>query len=110
MTYHMFLDDVRDPAWVYAGQDTSDWVVCRSCSEAQAVISDLGCPSWISFDHDLGPDVCTGYDLAHWLVQSDLDTQMMPDNFSYACHSANPVGAENIRSLLDNYLRHKHKP
>lgn len=110
MTYHMFLDDVRDPDWVYPGQHTRDWIVCRSYAEALAVISDLGWPSWISFDHDLGPDVPTGYDLAHHLVETDLDQNILPDNFTYACHSANPVGSENIRSLLDNYLRHKRTP
>jgi hypothetical protein len=107
MTYRMFLDDVRDPAWVYPEQQTQDWIVCRSVSEAQSMISDLGCPCWISFDHDLGDQVSSGHDLAQWLVEQDLEEGQMPQDFSYACHSANPVGAANICGLLDNYLRHK---
>lgn len=107
MTYRMFLDDVRHPSWVYPGEDVQDWMVCRSVAEALSVIHDLGCPEWISFDHDLGDQVPTGYDLAQWLVQQDLDTQFMSEEFSYDCHSANPVGAANIRNLLDNYLAHK---
>ena len=107
MTYRMFVDDVRDPDWVYAGQDVSDWQVCRTVEEAQNVISDLGWPCWISFDHDLGDNIPTGYDLAKWLVEQDLDGDLMPVNFSYAVHSANPVGAANIHGLLSGYLRHK---
>lgn len=105
MTYHMFLDDVRDPNWVYPEQDTSDWIVCRSVQEAQMVIEDLGWPDFLSFDHDLGDQTPTGYDLAHWLVERDLDQADMPDHFEFKIHSANPVGAENIRSLLTNYMR-----
>jgi hypothetical protein len=105
MTYHMFLDDVRDPNWVYPDQDTSDWIVCRTVPEAQHVIEDLGWPEFLSFDHDLGDQIPTGYDLAHWLVERDLDQADMPDHFEFKIHSANPIGAENIRSLLTKYMR-----
>jgi hypothetical protein len=107
MTYRMFVDDIRNPDWVYPDQDVSDWQVCRTMQEAQDVISDLGCPSWISFDHDLGDNIPTGYDLAKWLVDTDLDSGFMPDNFEFLIHSANPVGAANIQGLLTCYLRHK---
>lgn len=107
MTYSMFLDDVRDPCWVYPHIDSSQWQVCRSAAEAQSVSVDLGCPVWISFDHDLGEHIPTGFDFARWLINSDLDHQgkWMPADFSFEVHSANPVGAANIKGLLDNYLR-----
>jgi hypothetical protein len=107
MSYHMFLDDVRDPSWVYPDQDVSCWVVCRSFEQAVAQIANHDFPVWISFDHDLGDDVPTGYDLAKWLVNSDIqsDGQCWPKNFSYQVHSANPVGAANIVGLLDGYVR-----
>jgi hypothetical protein len=107
MTYRMFVDDVRDPYWVYPDQDTSDWQVCRTMQEAQHVIADLGWPEWISFDHDLGDGIPTGFDLAKWLVESDLNHEQMPDNFHYAVHSANGPGRENIEGLLSGYLRHR---
>jgi len=109
MTYKMCLDDVRNPNWVYPKEDTQDWIVCRSFEEAEAVLADLGWPEWISFDHDLGNNVPTGYDLAKYLVNWDLNVGNMPDNFSFEVHSANPVGAANIRNLLTNYLDSKHK-
>ncbi len=109
MTYRMFVDDVRDPQWVYADQDVSDWQVARSFEEAVMIMSDLGCPEWISLDHDLGDQTPTGYDLCKWMVEQDLHMQgaFMMDHFSYACHSANPVGVQNMQGLLDSYAKAK---
>lgn len=107
MTYTLFLDDVRDPSWAYPHEDTGEWIVCRSFDEAVAVCQDLGCPSGVSFDHDLGDGTPTGYDFAHWLISKDIDAPFFPDGFRYQTHSANPVGAENIRQLLKGYFQHK---
>lgn len=106
MTYKMFLDDVREPSWVHNG-NPDDWTVCRSMEQAVNVFEDLGWPQLISFDHDLGKDVPTGMDFAHWLVNRDLETGSMPLDFEFCVHSANPVGAANIQGLLDNYLCNK---
>jgi len=32
-----------------------------------------------------------------------------PDDFQYSVHSANPIGKQNITTLLDNYLEFKAK-
>ena len=67
----------------------------------------------ISFDHDLGIDsegnlLKSGYDLAKWLVRNDLEhTYPLPTNFKYKVHSQNPIGKQNIISLLEGYLKHK---
>lgn len=42
----------------------------------------------------------TGYDCAKWLVEN----RIMPELFWV--HSANPVGADNILGLLNNYYHH----
>lgn len=109
MTYCLFLDDLRDPSWVYPLRDSSNWTVCRSAADAQQAVLEGGCPEWISFDHDLGDNVPTGYSFARWLVDQDLDQegQWMPKDFSFEVHSANPVGAANIRALLSNYLQNR---
>jgi hypothetical protein len=101
--YKLFLDDLRDPEWVHGG-DASGWLVCRTVAEARAAIGSLGWPSVVSFDHDLGLGQPTGMDLARWLVEHDLDTGSMPRGFTYVVHSANPVGAANIRGLMEGYL------
>lgn len=95
----MFLDDERFPIG-------DDWFICRSFDEAVHFINRNGCPDFISFDHDLGDDSFSGYEFARWLVDQDLDQGgFIPSNFQFYVHSQNPVGAENIRKYLSNYLR-----
>lgn len=87
----------------------------------------FGLPDAISFDHDLAdshytPEYFwdnyeeskkyqewnsknhtekTGMDCAKWLVDYCMDNKkMLPEIF---VHSANPVGADNIKGLLYNY-------
>ena len=64
----------------------------------------------ISLDHDLGETVKekTGYDVAKWLVELSIFTKK--DLPLIQCHSANPVGADNIINFINSYLRHQHKP
>jgi hypothetical protein len=65
------------------------------------------CDLEITFDHDLGiePDATenyekSGYDCAKWLVDQNIIPQM------FWVHSANPVGSQNIISLLNNWYKH----
>ena len=101
--YSLFLDDERFPS-----DETSapfgDWVICRSTEEAKDTIIAYGIPKHISFDHDLGDNAPTGYDLVKWLTENDMDNKFSIDNLDYYVHSANPVGKKNIEGLLDNYL------
>lgn len=98
--YRMFLDDIRDPP-----NDGGDWVIVRSYDDAVGVVQERGFPSLVSFDHDLGDQVPSGKDFANWLVELDMNTGAMPDDFEFRVHSANPVGAANIRGLLESYLQ-----
>lgn len=99
--YNLYLDDERDP------KTSREFIVVRSFKDACDVVVTYGFPEYVSFDHDLGDDVPSGFDFAKWLVEHDMDTGEMPDNFSYNVHSANPCGRDNIIGLLDNYLEHK---
>ena len=101
MTYKLFIDDTREPSDV-------TWVIVRSYDEAIAYIVSHGLPNFISFDHDLSDNSLTGYDIAKWIVESDLDgTINIPEDFTYEIHSQNPIGAANIKGLLDSYLSKK---
>lgn len=101
MVRPLYLDDERHPT------TDRDWVICRTTNDACEYALRHGCPSEISFDHDLGDGVPTGYDFAQWLVATDMDRDQsfIPTDFRYNVHSANPVGAANIAGLLDSYLR-----
>ena len=101
----LYIDDIRDPK-------TDGFVVVRSYAEAVGYIRKNGCPNFISFDHDLGTaDDLTGFDVAKWLVERDLDSNgtFLPEDFDYFVHSANPVGANNIHGLFKNYLEQRNK-
>lgn len=117
MTYKLYIDDIRNPP-------DGTWVVARSVDAAISYVLEYGFPRFISFDHDLGlklrarddqaiilvaeeedTEAPSGYDFAKWLVNEDIEHGWMDGGFDYQVHSANPVGAANIRGLLDHYLR-----
>lgn len=116
---YLFLDDERMPddvTWLLiggVGARGADWHVVRSLAEAVAWVKANGFPDVISFDHDLGlmhyamdySNEQTGYDFAKWLIEHDMNTGSMPDTFDFTVHSKNPIGAENIKTLLRNYMR-----
>lgn len=95
----MFIDDERFPP-----DDGKVWAICRSKAEVVEYVAQHGVPYFISWDHDLGEGEPTGFDIAKWLVDYDLDHNVLPKEFSYYVHSMNPVGAANINALLTNYL------
>lgn len=88
------------PDFAY-GEGKVVWV--KNYNEFIDWISDNGLPDKISFDHDLG-EVKSGFDCAKWLVEYCIDNQNNIPNF--VVHSANPVGAVNIRQLLLNATKH----
>lgn len=110
MTYTLFLDDERDPKDItWLPYMFADWIIVRSVAEAKNYIEHFGMPYFISFDHDLGKQAETGYDLVKQLIAWDMDnTYTFPDNFAYRVHSKNPIGSANIKGLLSQYLYQKH--
>lgn len=92
----LFLDDERSPPI------TEDVVtVARSSQEAVALVEDLGPPSHVFLDHDLGDDD-TSLKFLRWLSQSYPEAIQ---GMTWTVHSENPVGSENIRSFLDSWKR-----
>ncbi|MFW5847464.1 MAG: cyclic-phosphate processing receiver domain-containing protein [bacterium] len=130
----LFLDDIRYPenAFCYTGRQfylDETWVIVRSYNEFVKHIELNGLPDIISFDHDLADEHYapqeywksrevlekyyeeqtptytekTGYDCAKWLIEYCLDKQeKLPD---FYCHSMNPVGLQNIMSILDQFKK-----
>ncbi len=99
----IYLDDIRTPS-------NNDFIILRSYKEAVEYIKNNGIPHYVSFDHDLGCDekeniLPSGFDFAKYLVDMDIKKKYcFPNNFQFNVHSANPIGKENIQSLLNNYL------
>jgi len=104
----LFLDDIRDVEMIYPREMVSEFDVVRSYDAFVEYIQEYGLPDFISFDNDLGlndkgklaPD---GYAATKWLVyESGINLK----DLEFAVHSANPVAAEQIRGLLENYIKH----
>ncbi|MGB0839223.1 MAG: cyclic-phosphate processing receiver domain-containing protein [Chitinophagales bacterium] len=104
----LFLDDIRTIAMVYDQSMEAEFDIVRTYKDFVAYIEANGLPDFISFDNDLGLDengevAKDGYAAAKWLVfKSGLDLRTL----QFKVHSANPVAAEQIRGLLNNYIRH----
>ena len=98
MTYKLYIDDIRNP-------EDKDFVIARTVQEAKEKVFELGMPSYISFDHDLGEESeGDAIDFVKWLIECDMDNHIIPEGFTFYVHSANPIGSENIECLLNNYL------
>lgn len=121
---YLFLDDIRMPSHVgnymlpielCPMYREENWEIVRSYDEFVAWILKNGLPDVISFDHDLAAIHYeqhtwqesfeylekTGYDCAKWLVNFCAhECISLP---KYYIHSMNPVGAENIKNLLNNF-------
>jgi hypothetical protein len=118
MSWTLFLDDLRFPADVrYDYGQYKDIVICRSMDDAVWAVQQYGLPSFISFDHDLadihyiiGTGEKTGLSFAKWFCDYIQDNELkFPDGFDYYVHSANPVGAENIRKYMENFIKYCNK-
>jgi hypothetical protein len=113
MKYSLFLDDERDPIDVAWGTwqekelyRTGDWLIVRSWTEMLEIIINFGLPTIISFDHDLGENTPDGYEITKRLCNLIINAGYeLPDDFRFIVHSKNPVGAENIRCYMENFLK-----
>ena len=105
----LFLDDIRTIEMVYDKSEDKDFDIVRTYDAFVNYIKTNGLPEFISFDNDLGLDkdnkvAPDGYAAAKWLVyKSGLDLSKL----KYKVHSANPVAADQIRGLLDNYIKYQ---
>ena len=114
MTYTLFLDDLRFPADVkYNYGPYQNVRICRNMDDAVWAVEQYGLPTMISFDHDLadvhyivGDGEKTGYTFAKWFCDYVMDNNLrLPVGFGFHVHSMNPVGAENIRAYMENFLK-----
>lgn len=95
----IFIDDERFPP-----NDGNDWIVVRNKKDFFRVVASQRFPDFISFDHDLGEDEPTGFDIVKEFIEMDLDNDIIPKNFAWYTHSQNPIGKQNIDGMLNNYL------
>ena len=94
----VFMDDVRLPDSLYFSEDCREWVTVRKISYVKELLS-AGLVTDLSLDHDMGDaNEETGYDLVKWICEEGY----WPSGTIYV-HSANPVGAKNMRETIERY-------
>jgi hypothetical protein len=127
MSYKLFLDDERIPEQVkWVQLPLAPWAIVRSYAAFVSIIQKHGIPSFVTFDHDLAeehyrpsmynPDKHytqyytdgtfkekTGYDCAKWLCEYCAEKNV--DFPEYTVHSMNPIGRENIHSIIQSYKK-----
>lgn len=119
MYYSLFLDDIRMPNHVnWVELPLVEWVVVRNFDQFIAYIKLHGCPTRVSFDHDLAvehynPNIdwtksvqtreLTGMDCVKWLVDyCDEHNCKFPEHY---LHTMNSQGKENMRSYIESYQK-----
>lgn len=104
----LWVDDARNPLeddWLNFSPIGQNCLVIwvQSYQEAMQFL-EKDWPDAICLDHDLGEEK-SGYDIAKYIVDRCIDEgKKLPE---FASQSANPVGRENIITLLSNYKRHE---
>lgn len=95
----LFLDDERYPT-------SPDCLIARNSYDAITFTKMWGIPTEMRLDHDLGGGDTTMVFL-EWLMTYMLDNGVVfPEDFKYSIHSQNPVGAENMKSYMDQLLEY----
>jgi len=137
MSYKLFLDDVREPVECASYMHKrigkanpiylEEWVIARNYDEFVDIITTLGLPDVVSFDHDLADEHYdlekmnnkeeysklyesfqekTGYDAVKWLVDYHMENFNTRITFPvWLIHTMNPSGYENIKSYILNYTK-----
>jgi len=127
----IWLDDIRNPFkdnWLvdYAPDFVNENVIwVKNYNEFTDWIIKNGLPDMIAFDHDLGEDESrervsrgmskrksrgvkretkSGYECTKWCVEYCM-TNKLPYP-AYVIQSYNPIGAKNIKTLIENYKKH----
>lgn len=118
----LWLDDTRDcfednGKWLVFSPIPLDelteviWIWVKSYNEFVEHIMDWGIPDAICFDHDLGDENIsflkerTGKDCADFLVEYCMKHNVKLPLWN--CQSANPIGKENINSVLNNFKKYQ---
>ena len=100
MLYYIWVDDIRpipknipyvNVYWAKSYKQAISFIKKNIKQSIDSLIIDM--------DNDLGGKK-SGYDIAKWLVTNGYFG-------SYYVHSMNPVGAKNIRAILNNYGWHE---
>ena len=92
----LFIDDVREPSWVFHDEYATGWTIARTAKDAIRLLL-TGTVTEVSFDHDLGSTEpgTTGYD-AMLVMEQAIDRGHIPCPEFIGVHTANPSAAQKM--------------
>lgn len=126
MSYHLFLDDGRQPKDVkWIELPPLNWVVVTDYDEFVRTIKEKGIPATVSFDHDLCQEHYDEYTVAHderMLSYGKIRYDVFTEKTGFDCakflaelcvekgvpiplyyiHTLNPIGRQNIFSIMES--------
>lgn len=105
MSYDLFLDDERYPAF----DNKRNIIVCRTVLDFKQTITHQGFPVQLHLDHDLGEHGGgDGTDCMKWLLDQIIDcitNEMCPPDIEFFIHSQNPIGRERMQGYINDIMR-----
>lgn len=104
MTYHLHIDNKNEPQ-----RDGKKWQTATSITAAEAILKTLGAPKTISMNYDLGKGQLHGDEIARWLVQLDLNHNVIAEDLEYMVHGGSVVDATKMKMIVRNYMNFKFK-
>lgn len=104
----LWIDDIRNPfdGWAerYAPFRPDEIVWAKNYDDVMAFLKEKGCPDEVCFDHDLGETgenerngMTCAKAIIHYCIDHNIDAP------AYNIQSSNPVGRDNIRSIIDGW-------
>jgi len=103
---NIWLDDLRNPKdWITPPLSHYNWTWVKNAKRCIDII-DFGNVWIISFDHDLGTEL-TGYDVAKYIEKLCYEGEIRCP--IYHIHSANVIGAQNIKAAMINAKYYSNK-
>lgn len=96
--WKLWLDDQLDDG-IDCRKTPEGYLGAKSSRQAYLLVLEFGMPTLIDFDHDLG-----GNDDALVFLKMLYNAGYEP-TMLYKIHSANPIGAEKIKSYIESWKR-----
>lgn len=103
--WNLWIDDVRDPSFFSQDWEEKQYVWATGVEQAIYFCRLWGPPAFMALDHDLGIDPLRGLKREVPEFLTWLQKEYPSDPPDYSCHTANPIGEQNMTSFMDSWKR-----
>jgi hypothetical protein len=104
MTYNLFIHPTHEEP-----RDGRKWQRVRSIEAAKNILELMGKPNRILIHYEFPQENISGAAIAQWLIQLDLNRNVIDEDFEFDVSSGNVIEASNMKKMVDSYKRFKFK-